>query len=171
MRFKHGLTTASVLFCVTVAAGFATYAPSGGTTEQTNMIFPDTIVVSTILANNMGVLLGILLGSFLFASTTILLLGYNGLLIGTIMRDLIANGNAELIVYGILPHGVLEFGGFVIAGGVSFVVTGRAIHFIREDAVFLPSAVKTRLALWTVVSVTLVTTAAFVEVLVTPRFI
>jgi uncharacterized membrane protein SpoIIM required for sporulation len=80
----------------------------------------------TLMANNIRVsILAMALG-MTCAAGTIIVLFYNGLLLGVIAVDYVAAGQTVFLLGWLMPHGVIEIPAVLIAGQAGLVI-GRAI--------------------------------------------
>ena len=76
-----------------------------------------------ILNNNFRVILLLLSGSFLFGTTTILNLVFNGVTTSLMIRDsFLAKTNPILILLLTIPHGIFEIPAIIIAGAAGFKI-------------------------------------------------
>ncbi len=86
---------------------------------------------TTILENNLRVTLLLLLGTFLFGTTTVLNLIYNGLYTALIIRNSFLNGiNLLSIVLLVLPHGIFEIPAIIIAGAAGFKIPYEIVRYL-----------------------------------------
>jgi uncharacterized membrane protein SpoIIM required for sporulation len=81
---------------------------AGATTEA--------VLASSIFVNNIGVSFLAFAGGLLFGAGTLLVLAYNGLLLGTLAGVTLRSGTFAVFVRYVVPHGVLELSCFTVAG-------------------------------------------------------
>ena len=123
----------------------------------------------TIFENNLGVTLLLLLGAFLFGTTTVLNLIYNGLYTALIIRDSLLNGiNPLSVVLLILPHGIFEIPAIIIAGAAGFKIPCEIVRYLagKKEQPLTKEDIKEYLTL-ALISIILIVIAAWIEANVT----
>ena len=126
---------------------------------------------TTILKSNLRVTLLLLLGAFLFGTTTVLNLIYNGLYTALIIRDSLLKGiNTISIILLILPHGIFEIPAIIIAGAAGFKIPYEIIRYLagKKERPLTKEDIKEYLTL-ALISIILIVIAAWIEANVTPR--
>ncbi len=100
-----------------------------------------------ILSNNLTVyLIGTLL-SFIYGTGGVLLINWNGSLIGYMLYLEMHSGNPIGLLLGILPHGIFEFLGYFMGGisgvmiGVSIIQRGWSAPLIRDTIIFFGTGI------------------------------
>jgi uncharacterized membrane protein SpoIIM required for sporulation len=115
------------------------------------------------MTNNLRLALILALGGFLLGVPTAVELALNGVVIGTAVSQLQAH--PMVIVAGILPHGVFELAGYIVAGGIGFRFARTELDLIRgRDTQTSIKAVAVNAG----IAVLLIALAAGVEAFVTP---
>ena len=94
--------------------------------------FPDRITFWTLVTNNLRVLAIIALGLVSFGVIAVLVLLFNGLIVGFVVGGAAAEGQLLEAFVLIAPHGVFELGAFFLVGGLSFRVTHRFVDYLRR---------------------------------------
>jgi len=88
---------------------------------------------SYLMANNIRVsMLAVALG-FTFGIGTITLLFYNGVILGVIVIDYIADGQGVFLTGWLLPHGSIEIPAILLAAQAGFLVASAMIGTGRRD--------------------------------------
>ncbi|NWF94817.1 MAG: stage II sporulation protein M [Candidatus Thorarchaeota archaeon] len=127
-----------------------------------------------LLLSNLVVIVVLVIGGFLFAMPTILTLYTNGYVCGVLMGDGIASGRMFAVVMGVLPHGILEFTGMLVAGAVGLSLCHEMLRTIIHDqqpsTESGPIAVR-RIVRLVLVSVLLILIAAAIECNITPMLL
>ena len=98
---------------------------------------------SMLFANNTRVSILALAGGIAFGAATVLLLFFNGAILGAIMLDYIVEGQSLFLAAWLLPHGAVEIPCILIAGQAG-IVLGAALFGMRSRLRF---AARMRLAL------------------------
>lgn len=63
---------------------------------------------------------------------TIILLFYNGIMLGAVVLDYVLAGESEFLVGWLLPHGSVEIPAIILAGQAGFVIAGAVIGWGRR---------------------------------------
>ncbi len=110
-----------------------------GTTENIDSSSPKNIDFAyhpsffSILCNNIGVVLTLILGGIiLFSIPTILVVLLNGIRTGLTIMICIRSSNLMPILAGILPHGVFELSGYVFAATIGLESTRLIIDVMLD---------------------------------------
>lgn len=99
--------------------------PGGGTTLA--------VLASSIFTNNIQVTFLAFAGGLLLGTGTLVVLGYNGLMLGALAGLSIQGGNFAVFLRYVAPHGVLELSCFTVAGAA-----GLRLAWAMIDAGRLP---------------------------------
>jgi len=124
-----------------------------------------------IFKNNFKVVLLLLSGSFLFGTTTILNLIFNGAATSLIIRDsFLAKTDPSLVLLLTVPHGIFEIPAIIIAGAAGFKIPYEIIGYLagRKEQILTKEDIKEYLIL-ALISIILIVIAAWIEAYVTPR--
>lgn len=131
-------------------------------------LFPDRITAVTILVNNTRAFALFVAGALTGGLLTLFGLGFNGLVVGFVVADVVAQRGVAFVFVGLAPHGVLELPALFAAAAVSFRVVVRLGGRVFGDRDRVMSRAEWRrtggfvLAAWVALAV-----AAFVEFYVT----
>ena len=90
--------------------------------EQQKMIFS-----SQLMTNNIKVAVLCLALGMTFGIGTLILLFYNGVILGVVVLDYLKAGEAAFLFGWLLPHGSIEIPAFLIAGQAGLVLAGAMI--------------------------------------------
>ena len=90
---------------------------------------------SQLMTNNIGVAIKALAFGIIFGIGTIILLFYNGVILGLVGIDYILAGQGVFLAGWLLPHGVIEIPAILIAGQGGLMI-GRAIVGYGDRAPF-----------------------------------
>ncbi len=86
-----------------------------------------------LIRNNITVSVRAIAFGITFGIGTLILLFYNGIIMGGICVDYISAGKAVFLTGWILPHGSIEIPSILIAGQAGFIIAKTLISFRRED--------------------------------------
>ena len=120
----------------------------------------------SILTNNLRLASILVLGGFLLGAPTVVELALNGFVLGSTVSQLQAV--PMVFVAGVLPHGVLELAGEIVAGSIGLRFARTELNLIRNRDAELsmkPIAVNAGVA------ILLVSVAASIETFVTPALL
>ncbi len=81
---------------------------------------------TSLMSNNIRVTYKVMVLGFTYGVFTVIMLFYNGALIGTIAFDYIADGQLVFLLAWLLPHGSIELPA-IFVGGQAGIVLGRAM--------------------------------------------
>lgn len=82
---------------------------------------------SHLMTNNTRVAVTCMALGFTFGIGTLILLFYNGVVLGAVVLDYIAAGKTAFLVGWLLPHGAIEIPAILIAGQSGFVLAGALL--------------------------------------------
>ena len=127
-------------------------------------------VCSKIFLNNLEACVLLFLGGASFGIVTIFIMSLNGIVIGAIMELVQKSHSPAFVAAAILPHGIFEIPGFVIAGALGIVFSQALVseYYGSGDA----AGTGTGLArLFLLAVIPLIAVAACVEAFITPHVI
>ena len=130
----------------------------------------DAEVGSKIFLNNLEACLILFLGGASFGIFTIFIMSLNGIVIGAIMEIVHEQHSAAFVAAAILPHGIFEIPGFIIAGALGIMLSQSLVdeYYGKGDA----AAETQRLARnFVLMVIPLLAVAALVEAFITPQVI
>jgi stage II sporulation protein M len=123
-----------------------------------------------IFANNLEACILLFLGGASFGILTIFIMSLNGIVIGAIMEIVHEQHSSAFVAAAILPHGIFEIPGFIIAGALGILLSQSLVneYYGSGDA----AAETQKLARSFVLLVLpLIAVAALVEAFITPHVI
>ncbi|WP_297506648.1 stage II sporulation protein M [Thermococcus sp.] len=121
-----------------------------------------------IFVHNSMVALMVLLSGLFFGIGPWLMVGFNGVVVGIVSGFLSIEGfPAEKLFLGLVPHGIFEIPGFLLAGAAG-LEWYRRIREAEEASEGFKKGVKIALKLY-LLTLLLLLIAAFVEAYVTPK--
>lgn len=100
--------------------------------DEFEEVLPPEITVGVILLNNTLVFLLALLGAFSLGSLTVLILVFNGALVGFVAVPTVREAGIEFLLVAIVPHGLLELPAFFVAAAVTFRLLHRFYERVRD---------------------------------------
>ena len=170
-----------LLFCSMLTIGWVGAAEHPEIGDQLLSLFEKEVagqVIGTspaelcgkIFTNNLEACLLLFLGGASFGIITILIMSLNGIVIGAIMQLVLKDHSPAFVAAAILPHGVFEIPGFVVAGALGIMFSQALIneYYGEGDA----AADAARLSRWFFLLVLpLIAVAAVVEAFITPQVI
>jgi stage II sporulation protein M len=169
----------AALFLVTLLFGYIAGKDSGLAESVLNTTFGPldkilngsdwTIFFFVFLNNSLKALFAILLG-FGFAIFPVYSICANGWMLGLFARYFVDLKGGSFAAAGLLPHGILEIAGFVIAIAYGIWLGYRFWLTLRKKAPFKPYFVHALLVFLKIVLPILLLSAT-IEVFVTPRII
>ncbi len=86
---------------------------------------------SQLMTNNIGVSIKALGLGITYGLGTIIIIFYNGVILGAVCWDYIADGQAVFLAGWLLPHGSVEIPAFLLAGQAGLIIAGALIG--RKD--------------------------------------
>ncbi len=92
--------------------------------EKQYGVFAAYLMTHNIKVSIMTFALGVL-----FGIGTIVLLFYNGVILGSVMIDYILAGESTFLVGWLLPHGIIEIPAILIAGQAGLILGSCVLHF------------------------------------------
>ncbi len=124
-----------------------------------------------ILTNNLKVIFLMLAGVITFGLSTFINLTFNGFSFGMLISNAYNSGMPiKLILALTLPHGIFEIPAMLISGVAGFKIPYEVIQYLRDkkEKPITEEDIKEFLKL-ALISIILITIAAFVEVYITPE--
>ncbi|MGD1004432.1 MAG: stage II sporulation protein M [Methanoregulaceae archaeon] len=178
---KNAVIIIFLLFFSTILVGWVGTAQHPDIGEEFMRLFEKQVggqvmggsaleVAGKIFANNLEACVLLFLGGASFGILTIVIMSLNGIVIGAIMELVHKQHSFTFVAAAILPHGVFEIPGFVIAGALGIMFSQSLVneYYGSGDA----SAEAQRLAhLFVLLVLPLITVAAIVEAFITPQII
>jgi stage II sporulation protein M len=170
-----------LLFCTTILIGWVGTAQNHAIGEEFMQMFQkdvarqvmggsDIDVGGKIFLNNLEACILLFLGGASFGILTILIMSLNGIVIGAILEIIHEQHGAAFIAAAILPHGIFEIPGFIIAGALGLMLSQSLVneYYGSGDA-----ADETRRLLrnFILLVLPLIAIAAVVEAFITPQVI
>ena len=101
--------------------------------QEDRMEGSKTTFASMLMANNIRVSMLALALGFTFGIGTITLLFYNGLILGIIVIDYIADGQGVFLTGWLLPHGSIEIPAILLAAQAGFLLSSAMIGHGTRD--------------------------------------
>ena len=123
-----------------------------------------------IFINNFEASLMLFLGGASFGIFTILILSLNGIVIGAIMEMILRDHSVAFVAAAILPHGIFEIPGFVIAGALGIMFSQALVNEYYGQGDAAGEAWRLAIIFFKVV-LPLLVVAAVVEAFITPQVI
>lgn len=128
-----------------------------------------SLTMLDIARGNVEVLITLSIGGFLLGIPTIISLISNGVVMGVIVASIVRNYGFPVVLFTILPRGILEIAGICLAGMVGFRETrtlldlflGRSNRFTNRREIWGWIG-------WLLISIGLILIAATIESTVTP---
>ena len=125
---------------------------------------------SRIFLNNLEACLLLFLGGASFGILTIFIMSLNGIVIGAIMQLVTREHSIQFLATAILPHGIFEIPGFILAGALGMLFSQALVDEYYGTGV--ASGEASRLAwLFVIYVLPLIAVAGFVEAFITPQVI
>lgn len=87
-----------------------------------------------LMKNNIGVSIKALAFGMTYGIGTILVLFYNGIILGLIGADYVAAGQTRFLLAWLMPHGVIEIPAILIGGQAGLVLAGALIGWGSRDS-------------------------------------
>ncbi len=87
-----------------------------------------------LMTHNVRVSIFLLALGMTFGVGTVILLFYNGAILGAVAADYVLEGQSQFLLGWLLPHGAIEIPAFVIAGQAGLVLAGALIGVGRREA-------------------------------------
>lgn len=100
---------------------------------------------SFLMTNNIRVSILTLVLGFVWGAGPLLLLFYNGIILGAVSYDYVAGGQSIFLLGWLLPHGVIEIPAILLAGQAGFILGSRVLKG-RAGGKSLPLSQALRLA-------------------------
>ena len=89
---------------------------------------PKGYFASYLMTNNIRVSILTLVMGFVWGAGPLLLLFYNGVILGAVAYDYIADGQWVFLLGWLLPHGVIEIPAILLAGQAGFILAARVLR-------------------------------------------
>jgi uncharacterized membrane protein SpoIIM required for sporulation len=86
-----------------------------------------------LMRNNIGVSIKAMAFGMTYGTGTIVLLFYNGIMVGLIGADYVMAGQTKFLLGWLLPHGVIEIPAILIAGQAGLVLANALIGWGQRD--------------------------------------
>ncbi len=170
-----------LIYFISTIIGFCIYQ----TTINTFNGIPDITVIknkrietyftnlnlTSILSNNIVLIIQLTIGSALFGVTTFSLLIYNGILFGILLANSIESKvTINEILLLTLPHGIFEIPAVIIAGAAGFKTPYEIVRYLagKKEQILTKKDIEEYLTL-ALISIILIVIVAFVEAYITPR--
>ncbi len=170
-----------LIYFISTIIGFCIYQ----TTINTFNGIPDITVIknkrietyftnlnlTSILSNNIVLIIQLTIGSALFGVTTFSLLIYNGILFGILLANSIESKvTISEILLLTLPHGIFEIPAVIIAGAAGFKTPYEIVRYLagKKEQILTKKDIEEYLTL-ALISIILIVIVAFVEAYITPR--
>jgi stage II sporulation protein M len=178
---KNAVVITFLLFFSTILIGWVGTAQHPEIGEQFMRLFEKEVagqvvggrqieIGGKIFLNNLETCILLFLGGASFGILTIFIMSLNGIVIGAIMELVHKQHSAAFVAAAILPHGIFEIPGFIMAGALGVVLAQSLVseYYGAGDA-----AAETRLLArrFVLVVLPLIAVAAFVEAFITPQVI
>jgi uncharacterized membrane protein SpoIIM required for sporulation len=124
--------------------------------------------VSSLLLENLRVLMYLFFGGFILGIPTFINIFSNGYVFGVIFTVYYKSFGIERLLFLILPHGIFEIPAIIIAGAAGFKIPYEVIRYLagRKEVILTREDIKEYLTL-ALTSVILIVIAAWIEANVT----
>ena len=143
----------------------------GSKYDISNINIIPSYTFTSILINNLKVILANIFGGFLFGLPTLINIIYNGFMIGFQVKGLFFIGaDLKYILITMLPHGIFEIPAMLIAAVAGFKIPYEITLYLldKKEKPITEEDIKEFLKL-AGISIILIIIAAFVEVYITPE--
>ena len=130
---------------------------------------PIGMLALLIFANNVLKTFIVLVGGIIFGIIPLVFLFSNGYILGVVGTHVVQKESLSRIVFGLLPHGVIELFAFFLATSYGLWLGSRFLQKIQHREPLRPH-VKDALIVFLRVIVPLLFVAALIETFVTPHF-
>jgi stage II sporulation protein M len=141
--------------------------------EQLAGIFIDDappVLAFKIFLNNLGACLLLFLGGASFGAVTIMVLMFNGMVIGAILEVVRAQQGLLYVAAAILPHGIFEIPSFLLAGAFGLLL-GQALMMEWQGYGDAADTARKLGRQFVRIVIPLLAVAAFVEAFITPAVV
>jgi stage II sporulation protein M len=130
----------------------------------------DLEIGGKIFLNNIEACILLFLGGASFGILTIFIMSLNGVVIGAILEIVHEQHSAVFVAAAVLPHGIFEIPGFIIAGALGIMFSQSLVneYYRAGDAAADARQLAHRFLL---LVIPLIATAAMVEAFITPQVI
>jgi stage II sporulation protein M len=123
-----------------------------------------------IFVNNLEACILLFLGGASFGILTIFIMSLNGIVIGAILQLVQQNHSPAFVAAAIVPHGIFEIPGFVIAGALGLLFSQALVNEYYGSGDAASDAEKLSRT-FVLVVLPLIAVAAIVEAFITPHVI
>jgi stage II sporulation protein M len=121
-----------------------------------------------LVVNNGLVLVLLLATGLTLGLGTVAILVYNGVIVGYVLAVAVAASGPEVILFGIVPHGVVEIPAFLLAGAVAFRFAHQILAAARgQRTQVMTGAETTRAVALVALAAVCIPIAAYVEAEIT----
>jgi stage II sporulation protein M len=178
---KNAITIMFLLFFTTILIGWVGTAQNHAIGTEFMKLFEkdvagqvmagsDLAVASKIFLNNLEACILLFLGGASFGILTLFIMSLNGIVIGAILELVHEQHSAAFVAAAILPHGVFEIPGFIIAGALGIMLSQSLVneYYGTGDAAAQARLLARNFAL---LVIPLILVAAVVEAFITPQVI
>jgi stage II sporulation protein M len=178
---NNAITVMFLLFFTTILVGWVGTAQNPAIGTEFMKLFEkdvagqvmdgsDLAVGSKIFLNNLEACLLLFLGGASFGILTLFIMSLNGIVIGAILELVHKQHSAAFVAAAILPHGVFEIPGFIIAGALGIMLSQSLVneYYGAGDAAMEARHLARNFVL---LVIPLIFIAAMVEAFITPQVI
>ncbi len=181
LKNNYKIILASVLlYHICIVLGFCMYlavAPNISATVLDIAVVNNTKIyfinvssnLTSILCNNIILIIQLIGGSILFGIPTFCLLIYNGITFGIILASTVESKTALSKIFLLtIPHGIFEIPAIIIAGAAGFKVPYEIIRYLagRKEQILTKEDIKEYLTM-ALISIILIIIAAWIEANIT----
>ncbi len=135
--FLRAVAISILVFVVSLGLGIAAVAQDPAVGEEMLQLFQEQVAAELagdspvilffkIFVNNLGACVLLFFGGASFGALTLLILGLNGLLIGSIIELVRQQQGIVFIAAALIPHGIFEIPSFIVAGALG-ILLGQAL--------------------------------------------
>jgi stage II sporulation protein M len=177
----NAVTVVFLLFFTTILIGWVGTAQNHAIGEEFMSLFEkdvagqmaggsDLEISSKIFLNNIEACILLFLGGASFGILTLFIMSLNGVVIGAILEIVHEQHSAAFVAAAIIPHGIFEIPGFVIAGALGVMLSQSMVneYYGAGDAAADARQLAYRFGLMVL---PLIAIAAMVEAFITPQVI
>ena len=123
LTFTVGVSAGSLLLSShSVSEKSVSSIISSGETPKPSMMF--------FLNNNIKIILSLIFGSLTFSILTVIILLYNGIIIGITIKTAARQIGLTEALFLILPHGIFEIPAIIIAGAAGFKIPYEIVRYL-----------------------------------------
>ena len=178
---KKAVIIISLLFFTTILIGWVGTAQNQQIGEEFMRLFEkdvagqvmggsDLEIGGKIFVNNLEACILLFLGGASFGILTIFIMSLNGIVIGAILEIVHKQHSVAFVAAAILPHGIFEIPGFLIAGALGVMLSHSLVneYYGSGDAA---ADARRFTYLFALIVLPLIAVAAVVEAFITPQVI